>query len=162
MTPSLSTPVVPEYLSLAAAKQWTAAYAKALDQAKIDQPNNASIQRGIALRAANALLAVPAPKSAADIDKLEPWQVRVRETRTIKGEQLRVCVTTDGRKYSFPIQAVAQTTQGPLDIGKLSKADLVDHALSVHGLSLDASSTKAEMIDAINAHVDAATGAQQS
>lgn len=151
---AVPAPKPPAHLSSAAAAQWSATYSKALAQAKLDNPNNESAQRATALKAANALLAVPAPTSAAEIDKLESWQVLVRETRIVKGEQRRVCVTTDGRKYSFPVIAAEAPATG-VDLDKLSKAGLLDHASSVHGLALDASSTKAEMIDQINAHVGA-------
>ncbi len=99
-----NVPKAPAHMSTDAAKQWTAAYTKALKQAQVDMPNNASGQRAAALKAANALLAVPAPTSAVEIDTLEPWQVLVRETRTVKGVPTRVCITTDGRKYSFPVE----------------------------------------------------------
>jgi hypothetical protein len=161
MASSTSIPA-PTYLPGAAAAQWRGAYEKAFAQAKIDHPNNPSAQRATALKAANARLAVNPPTSATDIDKLEPWQVLVRETRNVKGQQMRICVTTDGRKYSFPVQAAPLATQASIDLGSLSKADLVDHASSVHGLALGASLTKAEMIDAINAHVEAATAPPQS
>lgn len=98
-------PAPPAHMSESAAAQWTATYSKALKQAQNDLPGKESAQRAAALKAANALLAVPAPTSAAEIDKLEPWQVLVRETRTIKGVVKRVCVTTDGRKHSFPVEA---------------------------------------------------------
>lgn len=157
--PTDPIPNAPAHLSDKAQKQWSATYAKALAQAKIDAPSNVSAQRAIALKAANALLAVPAPTSATEIDKLEAWQVLKRETRLVNGAPVRVCVTTDGRKYSFPIQAAASAA---IDFAKLSKAEIVDHASSVHGLALDASQTKAEMIDQVNAHITAATGTEQS
>jgi broad specificity phosphatase PhoE len=96
-------PDAPAHLSDKAAKQWAATYTKALAQAKIDTPDNDSAQRTAALKAANALLAVPAPTSATDIDALDDWQFLLRETRTVKDVETRVCVTTDGRKYSFPV-----------------------------------------------------------
>src|SRR5690348_12378461 len=100
------TPAAPAYLPSEAAAQWRDAYQKALAQAKINTPDNESSQRAAALKSANALLSVSAPKSASDVDKLAPWQVLVRETRVVKktGEQVRVCVTVDGRKYSFPLE----------------------------------------------------------
>jgi hypothetical protein len=91
-----------------AAKQWAAAYTKALAQARLDYPDNASAQRTAALKAANALLAVPAPTSAAEIAKLEEWQVLLREDRIVNGVSTRICVTADGRKFSFPIPAAAE------------------------------------------------------
>lgn len=99
-------PVAPAHLSPKAAAQWTASYQKAHAQAKIDHPENERAQRTAALKVANALLAVPAPTDAAAIDKLEEWQVLSRETRNIKGVPTRVCVTTDGRKYAFPLTGV--------------------------------------------------------
>jgi hypothetical protein len=96
-------PDAPAHLSDKAAKQWAASYTKALAQAKIDTPDNDSAQRIAALKAANALLAVPAPTSAADIDALEGWQFLMRGTRTTNGVDTRFVVTTDGRKYSFEV-----------------------------------------------------------
>ena len=98
-TPAI--PAAPSYLPDAQQKQWQAAYAKALKQAQIDTPNNERAQRAAATKAANAMLAVSAPQSAADIDKLADWQVIQRGTRG----DTRFCVTADGRKYSFPIKA---------------------------------------------------------
>ena len=97
------TPAPPSHLSAAAKQQWTALYAKAHAQAKIDYPENASAQRSAALKAANVLLAVPAPADAAGIANLEPHQVLLRSDRMVQGVMTRICVTTDGRKYSFPI-----------------------------------------------------------
>jgi hypothetical protein len=140
--PAVVTPAPPAHLSETAQKQWTALYTKALAQAKLDYPDNPGAQRTAALRAANAILAVPAPTCAADIDKLEPWQVLLRSTRTVKGVQVSLCVTTDGRKYSFPIAA-------PVDLPAMNKAQLVTHALEVHGIELDPNLKKDEMIAAI-------------
>jgi hypothetical protein len=109
MAPVTAAPAKPTapapsgHLSAAAAKAWTAKYIATLTQAQLDYPGNDRAQRTAALKAANALLAVPAPDSAAAIDKLEEWQVVLRETRVVKGVSTRVCVTADGRKYSFAI-----------------------------------------------------------
>jgi hypothetical protein len=91
-------PAAPAYLSESAAKQWRDTYGKALDQAKIGSPDNERAQRVTATKAANAMLAVPAPQSAADILALAPWQTLKLETK----DGVVSCVTTDGRKYSFP------------------------------------------------------------
>lgn len=108
MSTSVVIPSAPNHMSDKAQKQWSNAYTKAFAQAKLDYPNNESTQRSAAFKAANALLAVTAPTSAAEIDKLEDWQVLLRETRTIKGEEVRFCVTADGRKYSFPVVSAAK------------------------------------------------------
>ena|ERR1017187_5085769 len=99
----ITAPDAPAHLSAKAAKAWQAQYLKAYAQAAIDSPDNLSAQRSAALKSANAMLAVPAPTSAADIDKLDGWQALLRETRIVKGVATSVCVTTDGRKYSFPV-----------------------------------------------------------
>ena len=104
-TATVTAPAAPSFMSTKAANQWQATYVKALAQAKLDSPDNERAQRVAALKAANALLSIPAPKSAADIDKLEAWQTVMSETRTVDGVQTRVCVTSDGRKYSFPVLA---------------------------------------------------------
>lgn len=97
-------PAAPKHLPEDVQKQWQTEYEKALGAAKNDTTDVKAQQRA-ATKAANRLLSVPEPKSAADIDKLEEWQVLKRETRSQKvGPQLRVCVTADGRKYSFPIE----------------------------------------------------------
>ena len=98
-------PDAPTHLSDKAAKLWAATYTKAFAQAKIDTPDNDSAQRTAALKAANALLAVPAPTSAAEIDALDDWQFLTRGTRSANGVDTRFVVTTDGRKYSFPVPA---------------------------------------------------------
>lgn len=98
-------PDAPKHMSAKAQKQWQATYVKALEQAEIDYPNDASAQRRAAYKAANVLLAVPAPKSAKDIDALDDWQVLVREERTIDNVPHKICVTTDGRKYAHPVDA---------------------------------------------------------
>jgi hypothetical protein len=100
-TPAIPAP--PSFMSDKAGKNWQATYAAALTQAKINNPDNERAQRGAALKAANALLAVPAPTSAEDIAKLEPWQVLLREDRLVNDKPHRICVTSDGRKYRHPI-----------------------------------------------------------
>ena len=105
------TPTPPAYLPEHVQRRWTETHKKALDQAKIDMPRNETGQRIAALKAANALLAVPAPTSHADIDKLEEWQVLKRETRTVKGKPHRFCVTSDGRKYSHPLPEETKSKQ---------------------------------------------------
>ncbi len=100
---SAGIPDAPAHMSDKAKAQYQSTYSKALAQARLDYPDNEASQRRAALKAANALLAVPAPDSAAAIDKLDEWQVITRETRERKGVTTRVCVTTDGRKYAFPI-----------------------------------------------------------
>ena len=98
------TPAAPAHLPAAAKKEWAERYAKAHAQARIDQPENPSAQRTAALKHANTLLSVPAPKSAAEIEALEPWQVLLRSYRVVNGMQTLHCVTMDGRKYSFPVE----------------------------------------------------------
>jgi MinD superfamily P-loop ATPase len=99
----ITAPDAPAHLSAKAAKAWQAQYLKAYAQAAIDSPDNLGAQRSAALKSANALLAVPAPTSAKGIDDLEDWQVALREVRQVKGVATSVCVTTDGRKYAFPL-----------------------------------------------------------
>jgi hypothetical protein len=96
-------PAPPAHLPEAIATKWKTLYVKALAQAKIDAPDNPRLQRIAALKAANTLLTVPAPKSAADIDALESWQAIKRYD--LNGN--RVCITADGRKYTFPIGEAA-------------------------------------------------------
>jgi hypothetical protein len=98
-TPNI--PSAPSHLSPKAQKQWSKTYANAFAAAANDFPNDVSRQRQAALKAANQILAVPAPASAADIENLEDWQVLLRGTRN--GETF--CVTSDGKKYSFPVKA---------------------------------------------------------
>jgi hypothetical protein len=129
-----------------ASKQWAAAYTKAFAQAKLDYPDNESAQRTVALKSANALLAVPAPTSADEIAKLQEWQVLLREDRTIKSVPTRVCVTVDGRKYAFPI---ADTAPQSVDLSKMTKEQLIAHAAEVHDLTLEPASSKADLIAAI-------------
>jgi hypothetical protein len=100
MASAATIPSAPSYLSKKAQKQWTDAYVKALAQAKLDRPENIGAQNNAALKAANALLAVPAPTSAKEIDNLEDWQKILDEVRGTT----RHCVTSDGRKYSFPVE----------------------------------------------------------
>lgn len=107
--PSLPTP--PSYLPDDVQDQWKKTYSAALTQAKRDYPNSTNQQRSVAMKAANALLVVPAPNSADDIDKLQEWQVLPGTRQTIDqkaGGQMRVCVTTDGQKYSFPVTVKAK------------------------------------------------------
>jgi hypothetical protein len=139
-------PNAPEHMSDKAAKQWAAAYTKAFTQAKLDYPDNESAQRTVALKSANALLAVPAPTSADEIAKLQEWQVLLREDRTIKNVPTRVCVTVDGRKYAFPIADAAPQS---VDLSKMTKEQLIAHAAEVHGLTLEPAAIKADLIAAI-------------
>ena len=115
----ITAPDAPKHLSDKAAKQWQAAYVKALAQARLDYPENENTQRSVATKEANKMLAVPAPESAEDIDALEDWQVIHRSTITDAKEKVtrRHCVTSDGRKYAFEIpqkkgKAVAVSSDG--------------------------------------------------
>lgn len=103
MSTAAVVPSAPSHLSLKAQKEWSASYQKALVQAKNNFPEDESRQRAAAFCAANAMLDVPAPQSAAGIDALEDWQVILRGTRGGN----RFCVTSDGKKYSFPIPVAA-------------------------------------------------------
>lgn len=141
-------PAPPPHLSAKAAKQWTKLYTDALAQAKISSPDNERAQRMSALKAANALLAVPAPASAADVDKLDEWQKLLDETRLIKGVHTRVCVTSDGRKYAFAIEPASNKDP---DLKAMNKGTIVAHALEVHDLELDPKLTKDELIAAVAA-----------
>lgn len=113
----ISIPDAPKHLDKKAKKQWEDKYVAALKQAQIDHPDNESTQRAAATKEANKMLAVPAPETAEDIDKLADWQVLVRETRTNKeGSEVRHCVTTDGRKYAHVIEKkkkVSDSTSTP-------------------------------------------------
>lgn len=107
MPPAVIVPEAPKHLSGKAKKQWQDSYTKAHQQAQIDYPEDASAHRRAATKAANAMLAVPAPKSAKEIDQLEDWQVLSRAERVIDDIPHKVCVTTDGRKYALPIDPKA-------------------------------------------------------
>lgn len=96
----------PKYLSGDAKKKWEASYDDALEQAKVNLPNDESGQLAAAHKEANKMLAVRAPESAAEIDKLEDWQVVPGsvQTRVIDGAEHRVCVTIDGRKHAHRLK----------------------------------------------------------
>jgi len=128
------TPNPPAHLSDTAKQQWTQLYVKALAQAQRDSPNQ--------------MLAVTPPTDAAGIAALEPWQVLMRGDRVVNSVPTRVCVTTDGRKYSFPIVAPKSITL-TTDLQSMTKADIVAHAAEVHGLTLDPTLTKPELIAAV-------------
>jgi len=149
MASAVVTPAPPANLSAAAKIVWSITYVKALAQAKLDHPDNPRAQSMVALKAANALLAVPPPTSAAEIDALEPWQVLQRGTRIINGALTAVCVTTDGRKYSFPV--VDAPPAVPVNLAAMTKAEIVAHAQDVHGLELDPNLKKEELIAAVAA-----------
>jgi hypothetical protein len=150
-TPSTATAVVtpdpPAHLSDAAKKQWTSLYVKALGQAQRDSPDNERAQRTFALKSANQMLSVTPPTDAAGIAALQPWQVLLRSDRIVGGVRTRICVTTDGRKYSFPIDAPAAAE--PATLESMTKAQLVAHAADVHGLVLDPSLKKEDLIAAV-------------
>lgn len=144
-----SSPDAPKYLPADVRAQWQATYDKAYGQAKLDSPDNERAQRIAALKTANAMLVVPPPKSAADIDALARWQlVKPAETRPINGVQMRVCVTADGRKYMFPVTAA---TAPATALSDMTKDQLVTHAQTNHGITLDPKTTKADMIATIQA-----------
>lgn len=102
---TISIPAAPSHLPEKAAQQWQAAFVKAFKQAQLDTPGNERAQRVAALKTANSMLAVPAPTCADDINKLEGWQVIKRGTRVVAGVEEAFCVTSDGRKYVFPVIA---------------------------------------------------------
>jgi hypothetical protein len=94
--------VAPKFLPVEEKKKWQGVYDGALKQAKVNIPENESAQHTAALKEANKTLAVPAPTSAAEIDKLPAWQVLKKGTRIIDGEEHLTAITIDGRKYAFP------------------------------------------------------------
>ena len=132
-------PAPPAHLSAKAAKQWTKLYTDALAQAKIGTPDNERMQRMTALKAANALLAVPAPTSIADVDKMEDWQKLLDQTKLINNVNTRVVVTAYGRKYAFPVAPAAAPAP---DLPTMTKAEIVAHAADAHGLQLDPGAKK--------------------
>jgi len=141
-----NTPAAPTHLPAEIQKKWQGEYEKALAAAQNDSPTDTKAQHRAALKAANRLLAVAAPKSAAEIDALESWQVLKRETR--RGN--RVCVTADGRKYSFPVPAAAEpAAPEAVELSSLTKAQLVDYAKENHDLQLNATDSKDKLIAAI-------------
>jgi hypothetical protein len=111
------TPDPPAHLSDTAKQQWTQFYVKALAQAQRDSPDNERAQRTFALKAANQMLSVTPPTDAAGIAALDPWQVLLRSDRVVNGVKVRLCVTTDGRKYSFPIDASEAAPAAPVTAG---------------------------------------------
>ena len=116
--PVVEIPDAPQHLSSAAKREWRERYAKAHAQARVDHPENLNAQRAAANKAANAMLAVPAPASAEEIDKLEDWQVLKRETRSQKnGGATRVCVTSDGKKYAHPVVEAPSAPEGAAAAG---------------------------------------------
>ncbi len=109
MAPAAWSPEAPAYLSNKGKKQWLAKFAEALVEAKRNHPENVGAQNAAALKAANSMLAVPAPTSAADIAALDDHHKMLDEVRVDKnGVSNRHCVTSDGRKYSFPVDAKKQ------------------------------------------------------
>jgi hypothetical protein len=105
----VSAPDAPKYLDAKTKRKWQDAWLKAFDAAQRDYPDNEPAQRTAATKEANKLLAVPAPESAEEIDALESHQVIKRERRTIEDVEHAVCVTSDGRKYQFPVKAKKAT-----------------------------------------------------
>lgn len=93
----------PAHLPESVQKKLHDKYNEAKKAAAVNYPDDESTQHIVATKEAHKLLAVKAPESAADIDKLEEHQVLQRGTRVIKGSEHRVCVTADGKKYSFPV-----------------------------------------------------------
>jgi hypothetical protein len=105
----VSAPDAPKYLDAKTKKKWQDAWMKGFESAQRDYPDNEPAQRTAATKEANKLLAVPAPESAEEIDALESHQVIKRERRTIEDVEHAVCVTSDGRKYQFPVKAKKAT-----------------------------------------------------
>jgi hypothetical protein len=129
MASAVTVPDAPKHLDSKTKKKWQETYAKAHAQAKIDHPDNDSIQRTVANKEANKMLAVPAPQSADDIDALEDWQVLTRETRTAKdGSQTRHVVTADGRKYAHPINRSSDVDLSPATPGRKQKTAAAEAA----------------------------------
>ncbi|HEX4039069.1 MAG TPA: hypothetical protein VHX37_13495 [Acidobacteriaceae bacterium] len=106
-TTATQTPAPPANFPPEIQEKWTDLHNKAFAQAMQDNGNNERNARIAAVKAANTLHRVTPPTSAAEIDDLYDWQVIRRETKTIKGVATRLCVTIDGRKYAFPVDAPA-------------------------------------------------------
>jgi hypothetical protein len=93
---AVQVPQAPAILPPAEAKKWKETYASALKQAQADHPDDVPSQLKEALREANRILRVPEPKTAADVEKLAPWQVLKKSVG--EGGVIRV-ITCDGKKY---------------------------------------------------------------
>jgi len=73
----------PKHLPIEQRKKWDGLYSAALNTARMSHPDDEKTQHTVALKEANKMLAVAPPKSAAEIDKLEDWQVQSRVTKEI-------------------------------------------------------------------------------
>ena len=100
-TEEINIPEAPKCLPAKQQDEWKKSYEKAFRQALRDYPENDTQQRQFAMREANRLLSVPEPKSHEEASALPAHQVMLREE--VEGE-LRI-VTTDGKKYAFPVPA---------------------------------------------------------
>lgn len=102
MATETNIPSAPTYLPKKQAAEWRKRYADALKEAQTDFPDDESQQRIVAMKEANKLLRVPAPASAAEIDKLEDHQVIKRGEKVVDGVAHVFAITSDGRKYLHP------------------------------------------------------------
>ncbi len=99
---TIEIPAAPRYLPKAQKAAWGKRYEEAYKEAQLSFPGDASSQRITALKEANKLLRVPAPKNAAEIDKLEAHHVIKRGEKEIDGVTHVYAITSDGRKYFHP------------------------------------------------------------
>lgn len=82
--------------------EWTKTYKEEHAAALKADPENPNAARVKALHAANKLLRVKKPTSAADIEKMEQHEYVKREEREIDGVPHLWVLTADGDKYAFP------------------------------------------------------------
>jgi hypothetical protein len=126
MEDKVQVPQAPAILPAAEAKKWKETYASALKQAQADHPDDVPSQLKEALREANRILRVPEPKTAADVEKLAPWQVLKKSVG--EGGVVRV-ITCDGKKYEVPPASGGQVPSGKKK-GELSEVPTIEEAVA--------------------------------
>ncbi|MEZ2347420.1 hypothetical protein [Terriglobus sp. RCC_193] len=102
MASTLADHSAPKHLPGKLQAEWKKTYKEEKDAVLRADPDNPNAARVKALHAANKLLRVKKPTSAADIEKMEPHEFVKREEREIDGVPHLWVLTADGDKIAFP------------------------------------------------------------
>jgi|SRR5579864_3960678 len=116
----VNVPEPPKHLPADLQEKWAAVYEKTHLQSQDDNPDGGdSTHQYNALKEANRLLRVEPPKSHSEAMKLRDHEVAKREVGFIDAQGKRVndgvlrVVTTDGKKYKFPVPKGGQAAAPP-------------------------------------------------
>jgi hypothetical protein len=105
MDTMIDMPKPPAHLPAEAVQLWRNSFASAYKSERDDYPAKPQRWRKAAIKAAAKAIAISQLESFEDAMKLQPWQFIYREQVTTDHGQVLKVVTSEGKKYYFPVPA---------------------------------------------------------